>query len=37
MAEVLVLVVSIGLFCGALALAGWLAEKFISSKEVPRG
>jgi hypothetical protein len=36
LAEFLVLVVSIGLFCGALALAGWLAEKIIS-KEVPRG
>jgi hypothetical protein len=35
-AEFLVLLVSIGLFCGALALCGWVAEIF-AKREVRRG
>ncbi len=35
MAEVLVLLVFAGSFCGALALAGWIARKF--TKEARRG
>ena len=33
MPELLVLLVFIGLFCGALALAGVVAERFMKSKE----